>query len=97
MHSELMAVCLASMGGNINMDVTKISSSVSELLDSATRQKLPYIQINDASDSKPGKEGEYDLYFEQLRKMTEELKSKSGKSSDDKKGPSMSVSIQKTI
>lgn len=71
-YTEATALCLASLGGNKAMDVSRLGPEVSRLLDRSLDQRAPYLKSKDETP-KAGKSA-YDDYFEQLAAFTEKLK-----------------------
>lgn len=66
------------MGGNASIDVSKMSERVSQLLDRALDQKLPYLaSLEEKTEERKPKT--YDEYFKQLAAMSAGAKSGSGK------------------
>jgi len=77
----LTAICLSSLGGNANLDVSKLGVSISQLLDKSLQQGLPYLaefldSEEDTSEKDDVSSGAYDEYFKQLEEMNKERKAK---------------------
>jgi hypothetical protein len=91
-YTEATALCLASLGGNRAMDVSKLGSEVSRLLDKSFDQRAPYMK---SPDDKPAPDkSSYDEYFEQLAAFTDELnRSKADKA---RQAAEMTASAEKT-
>lgn len=68
-HTEVTAMCLASMGGNPSIDASKMGSEVSMMLDRSLEQKIPYLK---QPEEKPASKSMYDEYFKQLAEFTAE-------------------------
>lgn len=76
-HSEVTAICLASLTGNPEIDVEKMHERVSDVLSIALDRKMPYLKIIEQEEEKKrNKKDKYAEYFKQLEAFKKELEEK---------------------
>lgn len=73
-HSEVTALCLASLSGNPEIDVEKMHERVTDVLSVSLDRKMPYLSIIEKKEEKKRKrKDKYAEYFKQLAEFKKEL------------------------
>lgn len=74
-HTEVTALCLASLAGNPSMDARGLADRVSELLSDVFKELMPYSKEALEAHDTP-QETNYDEYFKELEEMKKEIAAK---------------------
>ena len=74
-HTEVNALCLASLSGNKRVDAIDMSTKIADMLDRSLVQAVPYLKNVLESKPQAASKSDYELAFEELAEFTKELNS----------------------